>query len=72
MITKIALSLITTFLFIVSLYLIISKKKISGSYYDGNGWGWVHNSFTGYFLLIVAIGFLVGLIFVFKKKKIKL
>lgn len=71
MIAKFILSLITAFLLTLSIYLIVTDKKIEGSYYDGNGWGWVHNSFNGYLLLVVAIGFLVALIFVFKGKKIK-
>jgi len=72
MITKIALSIITGFLFIFSIYLIITGRKVSGTYYDDTGgMGWVHNSFSGYLLLGVAIGFLIALIFVFKGKKLK-
>ena len=67
---KIFLSIITCFLFALSIYLIIANKKVGGSYYDGE-MGWVHNSFSGYLLLSVAIGFLVALIYVFKGKKIK-
>jgi formate hydrogenlyase subunit 3/multisubunit Na+/H+ antiporter MnhD subunit len=72
MVTKIILSLITGFLLTLSIYLIITGKKVEGSYYNNNGWGWVHNSFNGYLLLAVAIGFLIALIFVFRGKKIKL
>jgi len=73
MIAKIILSLITGFLFTFSIYLIVTDKKIEGTYYDGqSGWGWVHNSFNGYLLLIIAIGFLIALIFIFKGKKINL
>lgn len=70
MTSKIVLSIITLFLFAIGVYLIISDKQIKGSYYDNN-WGWVYNSFTGYFLIIVALGFFVALIFVLKGKKIK-
>ena len=73
MITKIVLSLITIFLFILSVYLIITAKKIEGTYYNGrSGWGWIHNSFNGYLLLVIAIVFLLALIFISKGKKIKL
>jgi len=73
MITKIVLSLITGFLFILSIYLIVTGKEIEGTYYAGRtGWGWLHNSFNGYLLLVVSLGFLVALIIVFKGKKINL
>ena len=71
MIAKIVLTIITTFLFVLSIYLIIADKTIEGNYYNENGWGWIHNSFNGYLLLIVAVGFLIALIAVFKGKKIK-
>ena len=63
------MSVITLFLFIFSIYLIISGKKIEGTYYYR---GWVHNSVNGYLLLIIAIAFLIALIYVFKGKKINL
>ena len=72
MITKIVLTIITGFLFILSIYLIFTGKKVSGTHYNESGWGWLSNSFSGYLLLLVAIGFLIALIFVFKGKKIKL
>ena len=71
MITKIVLTIITGFLFILSIYLIITGKKISGTHLNASGWGWLSNSFSGYLLLLVAVGFLVALIFVFKGKKIE-
>ena len=68
---KIMLSVITAFLFIVSIYLIVTGKRIEGSFLAHRG-GWVHNSFNGYVLLLVAIGFLLALRMVFKGKKIRL
>ncbi len=71
MITKIILSLITAFLFITGVFLIIKNKEIEGNFYDSTaGRGWVHNSFNGYFLVLISIGFLIALIFVIKGKKI--
>jgi len=71
---KIFLTIITAFLFVTSIYLIVTNKKINGFYLDqteGSGFGWVHNSFSGLLLLAVAIGFLIATIYVFKGKKIK-
>ena len=70
MIAKTVLTIITAFLFVFGIYLIITDKTIEGNYYQ-DGWGWIHNSFNGYLVLIVAAGFLIALIAVFKGKKIK-
>lgn len=72
MITKIVLSLITAFLFMTGVFLIITNKEIEGNFYDSTtGRGWVYNSFNGYFLVLISIGFLTALILIIKGKKIK-
>jgi len=69
MIAKIFLSLITALLFSLSIYLIVTGNNIEGIYLSRYH-GLVHNSFSGYLLLAVAIGFLIATIAVFKGKKI--
>ncbi|ANE51235.1 hypothetical protein SY85_12685 [Flavisolibacter tropicus] len=64
---KIFLSIITAFLLMLAGYLILTGKRAEGSYYSDTGW--IQSSFNGYLLLIVALGFWVATVYVFRRNK---
>ena len=68
MMTKLMLTLISLFFITVGIYLAATGKKITGKYYDEGGHGWITSSFSGYFLIVVGLGFLFGLIYSIKKR----